>query len=222
MLANRSWKKLIWTGLISLVIAPALAKDSKPIMPPYILQAHTVMVMIDPAAGISLNDPNANQTAQKDVEAAILNWGRFTTVMGTQGADLILLIRKGHGKLADETVKDPRQNSRVGAVTPTNDGISIGAQHGSQPPPSTRPTDGASDPNTQLEVGATEDSFEVYPGGQAEPGGQVADPTDGPPGWRCVRKGALHSHDVPAVDEFRKAIAEAEKQAAAQQKGKHP
>jgi hypothetical protein len=36
-----------------------------------------------------------------------------------------------------------------------------------------------------------------------------------------VKKNALHPHDVPAVTEFRKAVAEAEKQAA-QQKGNHP
>jgi len=41
---------------------------------------------------------------------------------------------------------------------------------------------------------------------------------DGAPGWRYVHKNGLHPHDVPAVAEFRKAFAEALKQANA----KHP
>jgi hypothetical protein len=204
--------------LICFSLTPAFAKD-KPILPPYILQARTVAVIIDPQAGVSLNDPNANQTAQRDVETALLKWGRFTTVMGTEQADLVIVLRKGH-KLVDETASDPRQNSRVGSVSRTDDGISIGAQHGPQPslgngqPPDGSTTDGNSRAHPQLEAGNTDDSFEVYEGTREGP-------AHGSPGWRWVRKDALHPHDVPAVDEFRKAIAEAEKQTA-QQKTKHP
>jgi hypothetical protein len=210
--------KFALLGLACLVLTPALAKSNKPILPSYILEAHTVTVMIDPAAGISLEDPNANQTAQRDVEAALLKWGRFTTVISPVDADLIIVLRKGSGKLADATISDPRQNSRVGSASHTDGGISIGAQHGT-PPPNTpgahNPNeDGKSTAHPQAEIGNTDDSFEIFQG-KAEYGSSDA------PGWRWVHKNGLHSHDVPVVDEFRKAIEAAEKQAA-QQQPKHP
>jgi hypothetical protein len=75
-------------------------------------------------------------------------------------------------------------------------------------------TSGQTSGQPQAEIGRVNDSFLVYEG-------DTSDPTGGVPAWRLDRKNALHSHDVPAVDEFRKAIAEAEKQAA-QQQSKHP
>jgi hypothetical protein len=218
MRASRA-SNLLGLGLVSLVLTPAFAANDKPLVPPYVLQAHTVAVMIDPGAGVSLKDPNANQTAQKDVEKAILKWGRFVTVMGAQQADLVIVLRKGKSKAVEETVGDPRQNSRAGSINPTDDGISIDAQHGPQPglsrgSPSNGDQNAPRGAQPQLEVGTTQDSFEVYEG-------NVDHPMDGVPGWRWVRKDGLHPHDVPAVAEFRKAIEEAEKQAA-QQTTKHP
>jgi hypothetical protein len=67
---------------------------------------------------------------------------------------------------------------------------------------------------SQVEVGNLEDSFTVYEE-------NVENPTQGPFAWRWIRKDGLHPHDVPAVEEFRKALAEAEKQAA-KQAAKHP
>jgi hypothetical protein len=209
-----------WIALVvtCLVLTPALAKNNKPILPHYILDAHTVTVVIDPAAGISLSDPNANQTAQRDVEAALLKWGRFTTVISSEDADLVIVLRKGHGKIADATISDPRQNSRPGSVSRTDDDISIGAQHGT-PPPGTQgapgPLDGNSTARPQAEIGNTDDSFQVFEGKKEYGSSEV-------PGWHWIHKNGLHAHDVPAVDEFRKAIDEAEKQAAAQQPAKHP
>lgn len=213
-------------ALACLLLPSALAKSNKPTVPRYILDAHTVAVMIDPNAGISVSDPNANQTAQRDVEAALLKWGRFTTVLSPVDADLILVLRKGHGKLADATISDPRQNSRPGSATTTDDGISIGAQHGTPPPGSqgsrnpnqTAPPPGA---HPQAEISNMDDSFQVFEGKTGN------NPSDSIAGWQWIHKNGLHSHDVPAVDEFRKAIAEAEKQAAQQsgnppQKGQHP
>ena len=121
----------------ALLMPLAQAKDKKPILPPSFLLARTIAVTIDPNAGISPADPNANQIAQKDVETALANWGRFQPVLSTEHADLIIIIRKGSGKLATTTVSDSRQNSRPGSVTPSDDGISIGAQHGQPPPPPT-------------------------------------------------------------------------------------
>jgi hypothetical protein len=50
----------------------------------------------------------------------------------------------------------------------------------------------------------------VYQGG-------VSNPLDSPPIWRYITRDGLHSHDVPAVAAFRKAIAETEKAAAKKQ-----
>jgi hypothetical protein len=199
--------------LTPLALAPVVVAKPKPdaSLPVYILKAHTVAVIVDPQAGVSLSDPNANQVAQKDVETALLKWGRFEPVISTR-ADLIIVIRRGNGKLADETVSDPRQNNRAGVINPTDDGISVGAQHGPPPKvssgsPSTVPYGSA---HPQAEAGNVEDSFVVYDG-------DAENPIDSVAGWRYVAKNGLHPHDVPAVDEFRKAIAEAEKAAAKQQ-----
>jgi hypothetical protein len=202
-----------------LVVGGAFAKNNKPPVPGYVLRAETVAVMVDPHAGIALDDPIANQTAQRDVERAILNWGRFKPVMGAQQADLVIVLRKGHDKLAEETISDPRQNSRVGVINPMDNGIGIGAQHGPQPglsigSASNGTQNGEDRSHPQMEMGKAEDSFEVYEGKRVHP-------MDGSIGWSWVRKDGLHSHDVPAVEEFRKAIAETEKQAA-KQAGKKP
>ncbi|MBB5055531.1 hypothetical protein HDF16_000200 [Granulicella aggregans] len=205
-------------AMIPIAIAPlAGARTSKPIVPTYVLQAHTVAVVIDPDAGMSLDNPQANETARKDVETALANWGRFTTVLGPEQADLVIVLRKGNEKAVSETVPAPRQNSRPGVITPTQDGIGIGGQQGQQPGgmggAGDGPANGTRGSAPQLEVGKTDDSFIVY-------AGNVDHPLDGNAGWRWVRREGLHSHDVPAVVEFRKAIEEAEKQAAKQ--GKHP
>ena len=206
--------------MMSLLVAvPALAKGKDKTLPVYILTAHTVAVIVEPTAGIDSQDPRANQVAQKDVETALLNWGRFQTVMGTVEADLIIVIRKGNGRLAEATISDPRQNDRAGVINPTDNGIGIGAQHGTQPPlsdgsqpqypqgktPRNQPSSQISQP--ELEVGGVEDSFMVFDG-------KVQRPLDGAPGWRYVAKDGLNPHGVPAVDEFRKAVAAAEKAAA--------
>jgi hypothetical protein len=204
------FSKISRVVLLGLMVAGASAKSKDPGMPMYVLRAQTVAVMVDPDAGISLQDPNANQTAQKDVEAALTSWGRFRVVLGAEQSDLVIVLRKGSGKLAQETLPDPRQNSRPGSVISTPGAIGVSAQHGTQPslqggnPPDGEQT-GSSRPHPQGEAGPAEDSFAVYEGKREEP------VLDSPPGWRWVHKNGLHAHDVPAVDEFRKAIAEAEK-----------
>jgi hypothetical protein len=199
----------------TLFIASAgFAKDKKPPLPFTVLQAKTVAVLVDPDAGISIEDPRANQVAQKDVETAFLNWGRFLPLLSGQPADLIIVVRRGHGHLVDDTITDSRQNNRPGVINPTDNGIAIGGQRGPQGnPQGNMPNTSPSNPPTpapgsQIEVGAPDDSFVVYQGG-------VSNPLDSPPIWRYVTKDGLHSHDVPAVAAFRKAIAETEKAAAA-------
>ncbi|HKO20356.1 MAG TPA: hypothetical protein VJU82_15875 [Acidobacteriaceae bacterium] len=198
-------------------MAPAFAKDDAPLMPPYILRARTVAVVIDTAAGVSVRDPNANQTARKDVETALLNWGRFEPVMSVQGADLVILIRKGSKGPADVAIADSRQNRRGGVVEPLDDGIAVGVQRGpSGPQGSGRSTvpapQGPAETRPVAQTGTPGDVFQVFDG-------KTDDPLNGVPGWQYVKKDGLHSHDVPAVAAFRKAIDEAEK---AQQKQAHP
>ncbi len=189
------------------------AKDkAKNTMPAYVLRARTVAVIVDPDAGISVTDPRANQVAQKDVETALLNWGRFDPVISTQMADLIIVVRKGHGRVVDETISDPRQNNRAGVINPTDNGISVGAQHGQQPGLGGvgGPNAGSADdtPHSQAEIGGQDDSFTVFEG-------DIKDPLDAAPAWRYVAKDGLRPHNVPAVEEFRKALAVADKAAAA-------
>jgi hypothetical protein len=211
---------LLTMGL--LVAVPVLAKSKDKTLPPYILQAHTVAVIVEPGAGIDPEDPRANQVAQKDVETALINWGRFTPVIGPEGADLIIVVRKGHRRLVDETIGDPRQNSRVGVINPTDNGVGVGAQSGRPPsiggapngaaPPYSQPqTQQSQAPQPQLEIGGADDSFTVLDG-------TVAKPLNGVPGWRYMAPDGLRSHSVPAVEEFRKAVAAAEKAAAAAKK----
>jgi hypothetical protein len=204
-------------SLLLLLPSLTLAKDkkSKTILPPYVLQARTVAVIIDPEAGVSLDDPRANEVAQRDVETALLNWGRYRLIMSRREADLIIVVRRGTGKLASGTIRDPRQGNQPGVIEPTDSGIRIGVQHGREYPgsgqPGPYPAD-ASDghdrqmdqrPHPQATVGGAEDSFLVYQG-------QTEAPLDAVPAWKYEEKNALKPHTVPAVDEFRKAVEAAE------------
>ncbi len=190
-----------------LLVGPfAIAKDKPPVLPTYLLQARTVAVIIDPDVGQSATDPQANRVAQKDVESALLNWGRFEPILTQSEADLIIVIRKGNGKVVNATVKDPRQNNRPVLVDPTDTGVAIGAQRGRQPGNSTGPAEPNQSPHPQTEVGPADDVFSVYQG-------RNDNPLDASPAWRYIAKDGLRAHNVPAVDAFRKAIAQAEKAA---------
>jgi hypothetical protein len=63
-----------------LTIAGGKKKNS---LPPCILNARTILVLIDPEAGTSVDTPLANKTAQEDVEKAFMKWGRLKLHMGT-------------------------------------------------------------------------------------------------------------------------------------------
>jgi hypothetical protein len=226
---RRAYAAAMVAGL--LLPSLALAKDKgKSTLPAYVLQARTITVLIDPNAGVSLDDPRANEVAQRDVETALLNWGRYQTVLVGHSADLLIVIRRGTGKMASGSIHDPRQGQRPGAIDPTDTGVAVGVQHGPPPPyggetptpdasqgsvngpmngPPIGPISGRPYPQAEAGTSIAEDSFLVYQG-------NVNDPLDASPVWRYEAKNALKPHSVPAVDVFRKAVDEAEQAAAKQ------
>jgi hypothetical protein len=192
-------------ALFVLLTISVQSKDKKKILPAYVLHAQTVVVVIDPDAGTSLANPNENQVAQEDVEKALLNWRRFSPVMDAQTADLVVSVRRGHGKMVSPTVGGI-PNDRPVLVQPDGSDIRIGAQRGRNTPvtePSVTPPPAGARPGT--EIGPSEDTLAVYRG-------QVEYPLDAPPIWRYTAKDALSSPQVPAVLQFRKIIEETEKQ----------
>jgi hypothetical protein len=197
-----------WTSLITLLILLTTfvhGKDKKKILPAYILQARTVVVVVDPEAGISPSDPNANRIAQQEVEKALMNWGRFTPVLDAQTADLVISVRRGNGKAVNPTVGgDP--NNRPVIVQPNDSGgIRIGAQQGRNTPLNDPSVGAPPAPQPQTGIAPSEDMFSVYRG-------QVEYPLDNPPVWRYVAKDGLRAPAVPAVEQFRKVVEETEKQ----------
>ena len=204
----RHWSPLVPLFLILVSFAPA--KDKKEILPEYVLEAKTVLVVIDPNAGISSSNPNENRTAQEDVEKALMNWGRFSPAIDATNADLVISVRRGHGKAVSNTIGGV-PNDRPVIMEPVDSGIRIGAQHGT-PPPVTADSPPPR-PHPQTEIGPTEDTFIVYRG-------KAEYPLDGSPVWRYIAKDALSSPSVPAVAQFQKVIAETEKELAQKQQKK--
>jgi hypothetical protein len=187
----------------------AAGKDKRKILlPDDILEARTVLVVVDPEAGVAVGDPYANRKAQEDVEKALMRWGRFTLAMEASDADLIISVRKGHGKTVQPTVGGVPINNRPVILEPTDGAIRVGGHTGT-PPQGGDPTNSQpQSPSKEVEAGPAQDMFVVYRG-------KSGVGLDGPPVWRYIAKDALRSPAVPAVDEFRKLIAEAEKQRAA-------
>ncbi len=187
--------------LASLAAAP---KDKKKItLPLDVLQAHTAWVIVDPDAGVDVTNPNANNNARAAVESALAKWGRLSPVTSPEMADLIIVIRKGNGKLVQPTIGGTRANTPppvAGQRTDTS--ISAAGSVGGQPP------FGPSQPSPQIEAGNSDDSFLVYRGDHTSNFGSAIDV---PAVWRYTRKDALASPAVPAVEAFHYAIAESEK-----------
>ncbi len=199
---------------IILLLSPLThAKDkNKVVLPAYVLQARTVLVVINPEAGEPLTDPTANRKAQDEVERALTKWGRFRIVTESQSADLVMAVRRASGRVVTPTISNSPIDNNPVILQPSDGGVRIGG-HG-QPPDLTQPGLGPprnNGPRMQTEVGGSEDSLEVYRGGQEYP-------LDSSPVWRYRAKDALRSPAVPAVDQFRKVVDEAEKAAAQKQK----
>jgi hypothetical protein len=186
----------------------AAGKDKKqPLLPAVVLRAETVFVEIDPDAGIAPDAPLANQTARDDVEKALMNWGRFRFANDRSTADLVITVRKSNGKIAQGTIGGVPTNNRPVIFQPSDSGVRVGGTRGNPPGGSDPSSTETPNPSPQVEVGPAQDTFAVYFGKE----GNVDNSS---PVWRYTAKDALRSPSVPAVGEFRKAIAEAEKQQA--------
>jgi hypothetical protein len=211
-------RRLIAVTAIILCSALASAKK-KAILPADVLRARTVLVIVDPNAGVDVRDPNANRAARADVEKALDQWGRFTRVQDGFTADLVITVRKGNGKLIQPTIggtpingTPPVSGDSTSSATQSTTRADVG--WGRRPPndPSNAGTQ-PSTPEPQIEGGSPQDMFVVYrgTGGSTDPNWS---PLDASPVWRYSSKDALASPSVPAVEVFRKLIAESEKQLA--------
>ncbi len=188
----------------------------KDVLPAEVLNAQTVVVLVDPEAGMPTSAPLENRTAQEDVEKALAKWGRLKPILIGNSADLVITVRRGNGKIAQPTVSGEPTNDRPVVVVPSDNGMHIGVQQG-RPPDSTQPPPQNTSPGLGGEASTvTEDTFLVYKGGT---GGAAI---EGAPVWRYVAKNALRSPDVPAVAEFRKAVEAAVKQQQQQQQQQKP
>ena len=193
----------------------------KDLLPADVLRAQTVVVMIDPNAGVDMRDPNANRMALDNVEQALAQWGWLRQVPEGSPADLIIVIRKGTGRIVEPTIGGTPENGNAPVMGPSGGGMTqMGGRIGRAPmgdasnaqwggPGSQYPggaRTGYPGPHPQVEAGSADDVFTVYRYGP--------DALDAPPVWRYTAKGALNAPKVPAVKKFRKLVAESEKQLA--------
>ena len=201
--------------LVLLLLVPRLdaKNEKKQILPDYVLQAHTVAVIINPGSEMPVANPGENRAAQDAVERALTKWGRFQPVIEPTTADLIILVRRG--RAASTVITGRPVADRPVILQPSDGGIRIGGQSGTPPPVTSlpQPPETETGPRLGTEVGPDQDLFEVYRG-------NVEDPLDSSPVWRYLGKDALLPPVVPAVEQFRKVIEKAEQQKNKQQKKK--
>lgn len=208
--ANMTRRISLFFFLLPLLALSVNAKNKKKqALPDYVLRAQTVLVVIYPDAGEPVTNPMGNRLAQENVERALTKWGRFKLVMDAQTADLVVAVRKGYGgpTAGNSPVDNPPViiqqgggNIRMGGqgrhpTDTTDPGLSNPGQAG--------PAQGG--PGIGNEIGGAEDTFGLYRGG-------VEYPLDASPVWRYTAKNALDGPQVPAVEQFRKILTEAEKQ----------
>ena len=169
------------------------------------LNAQTVLVVITPDAGEPVTNPTANSTAQDNVEKALMRWNRFRLVVEPETADLIVAVRKGHA--GGPIISNSPTDNRPVVFQPNDGDARVGAQRGSPPGLTDPGLGGPQDrgPHISNQIGSSEDTFEVYRGG-------VEYPLDAAPVWRYIAKNALDAPQVTAIEQFRKAVIDSEKQ----------
>jgi len=189
-----SMRSVLAPVLLLLVIAQAQAKKKEQ-LPDEVLKAQTVLFLIFPDARAPLTNPPAVETIRDDMEKAMMKWGRFR-VARTGNADLLIVARKGH-------VEPPTY------ILPPNDKGPVNHPNSGGPAPDPN-TPGLAPPResaqrTAAALLAEEDSFEVYRGG-------IEHPLDAAAIWQYRAVNALRGPKVPAIERFRKAIEESERQ----------
>jgi hypothetical protein len=184
----------------------ASAKDKtkdKGALPDFVLQAHTVRVVLSPEASDPLQDPMANTRAREVVQLALQSWGRFSVVVEGD-SDLVIAVRAGTGRLVAPTIERGPSDTRIGDMQPGRGNIGIGAQQGRVPAESDPGAPVHTGPHIGKEIGRANDVFEVYRGRGPYALNSIAV-------WRYSGKDGLKGPNVPAVEQFRKAIAASEK-----------
>jgi hypothetical protein len=109
--------------LLLLVPQSSAKNKKKQVLPEYVLRAQTVAVVIRPETGEPLTSPNANRTAQTNVENALTKWGRFKVISNAQAADLIIAVQTGHvyGPTIRNSPADRRApNDQIGDIPDAN------------------------------------------------------------------------------------------------------
>ncbi len=187
---------------------------SHPQLSEFVLRAQTAYVVIDPDAGEPVTDPMANARARDDVERALMKWRRFRLVPDPSLADLVISVRRGSGSSVSPTIRGGPIDQRPVIFQPNDGDVRMGGQRGQ--PPGTDPRDPLGrQPHIGTEVGEADDTMEVFLGTHDEDNALTGSPV-----WRYIAKDALRGPNVPAVDQFRKAIDDSEKAAA--KKAQHP
>jgi len=218
MTPTHSFTKLAVLAVLAVSLNAPAKDKKKSLLPADVLSAQTVLVIVDPNAGVDARDPDANRLARVNVEQALEKWGRFRQVQEGYTADLIIVVRKGNGKIVQPTIGGTPVNetppvSAGSTTTPDSSTTHAAGRWGNSGIPND-PSNAGNQPATpypQIESGSTQDNFFVYRGNGNDPNWSAL---DSPAAWRYTAKNALESPSVPAVEAFRKAIAESEKQLA--------
>jgi hypothetical protein len=199
---------IVFLCFLLLLVSQVNAKNKKKqLLADDVLRAQRVLVVVHPDAGEGLTHPWANRNAVNEVERAIEKWGRFSLVTDAQTADLIIAVRTGNksGPVISHSPLDTRPPVYQTGIPDARVGQ---PQQPGRPPDLTEPLPGDSrdrGPQIGSQVISSDDTFEVYRGG-----GEY--PLDAPPVWRYIAKDSLNPPQVTAVEQFRKAIEESEKQ----------
>ncbi len=195
-------RKVAFVVLVAvLCCTPTFAKKKKPVLPDWVLDAHTVVVVGDPNTSVSVADPNDQVRTQNDVENALVQWGRLHPTVDMQDADLVIMVRKG--RRPGPVMGGTNANDRPVIFQPGADQTRIGGQRGTAPTGTSMPTGSTMPPTPGMETGTQEDVFQVFRGHSMHP-------LDSAPVWQYMGRDALRGNPMPALEQFQAAVEQSE------------